>query len=437
MVVMDTKDLQQQVTDLWATRPVRPDDPRTIAGVCSGIAARYRVDPTLVKVAFVVAAFFGGSGLLLYLAAWIAMPGAAKARAAAARRRRPSTRIKLHGPRFILFAVLAIVVITSFGPNRTWGSGGLVGAILMLVGWWLLYLRTPTPPPGTSVDTQPGALTSPANTAAPNFGASDHFERWIPRAMMNPGEHPPTPAPRSDTTDNPTAVLEPTTTTPPAWDPLGAASFAWDLPEPATPVYEPPRDRRSPLTLVVLGIAVIVGAAGTAAHQAGIDWFTPGRVLSLALAVVGAGLIYAGLRRRSSGRHSTGLVPIAIILGVATVVTTAAAGFSGFPEGGVGDRDWKPLTENDIKPEYTLGMGAMVLDLREVELTSDRSVELRSGMGEITVKVGPDMNVRAECSTGLGDYHCPEGLDGGGDGTAGPVLTIDAHSGMGKVEVVR
>ena len=42
--------------------------------------------------------------------------------------------------------------------------------------------------------------------------------------------------------------------TPPAWDPLGAAPFAWDLPEPG-PVPAPAPQRRSRVTPVTLALA--------------------------------------------------------------------------------------------------------------------------------------------------------------------------------------
>ncbi|MEO9328315.1 PspC domain-containing protein [Gordonia aurantiaca] len=511
MCGMDTKEFQNQITQLWSTRPVRPEN-RTIAGVCSGIAARYRIDPTLVKVAFVVSALFGGSGLILYLAAWVAFPSAARARNQALRG--PGStghshehgghrhgRGGLHNPQVLLLVVLAIVIVTSIGPNRTWGSGGLVGAILMLGGWYLLHQRTPQPPPGTSIDTV-AALTDVV-VPPPTAG---QFERWVPRAMSSaatvagtaptvditkpatpasatvPGSPQPStgtgasPEDPSDTdTPKETGVTEPTgridlqkstdptgtgttgtptaerwtplptpapaldeiETGPPSWDPLGAAPFAWDLPEPSSP--EPPvptRRRRSPLTLVVLGLAVIVGAVGAALNQAGVDWFTLPRILSMCLAVVGVGLVVASVMRRRTGEHSTGLVPVAILLGIAAIVTTAASGIA-VPEGGVGERTWKPLTENDIESAYRLGVGEMTLDLREVDLTSDRRVELRNGMGVIKVFVGDDMNVRADCNTGIGNITCPSGLDGGRDGTDGPVLEIDAHTGMGEVKVLR
>ncbi|WP_279106431.1 PspC domain-containing protein [Gordonia paraffinivorans] len=507
MTGMDTKEFQSQLTQMWATRPVRPEN-RTVAGVCSGIAARYRVDPTLVKVAFVVSALFGGSGLVLYLAAWVAFPSANRARNQALREPASTGRQDggrgrgLHNPQVLLLIVLAIVVITSIGPNRTWGSGGIVGAILMLGGWFLLYQRTPRPPAGTSIDT----VTVLADVVVPPPTAGQ-FERWVPRAMSgtaavspastgagsptvdmrkaptasdtgtpNTGSSPETPSDTATSkengvTDNPTSRIDlhkstadapgtsttgistadrwtpPATPTPaydeidakpPSWDPLGAAPFAWDLPEPSSP--EPPpvptRRRRSPLTLVVLGLAVIVGAIGAALNQSGVDWFTVPRILSMCLAVVGVGLVVASLMRRRTGEHSTGLVPVAILLGIATIVTTAASGIA-VPEGGVGDRTWKPLTENDIQSEYRLGVGEMTLDLREVDLTSDRRVELRNGMGVIEVLVGDDMNVRASCNTGIGNITCPSGLDGGRDGTDGPVLEIDAHTGMGEVKVLR
>ena len=49
---------------------------RRIAGVCGGIAEYFDIDPTLVRVAFVVAALVGGPGLLLYLVLWVVLPKA-------------------------------------------------------------------------------------------------------------------------------------------------------------------------------------------------------------------------------------------------------------------------------------------------------------------------------------------------------------------------
>lgn len=49
---------------------------RVVAGVCGGIADYFSVDPNLVRIAVIVACFFGGAGFLLYAAGWVLMPKA-------------------------------------------------------------------------------------------------------------------------------------------------------------------------------------------------------------------------------------------------------------------------------------------------------------------------------------------------------------------------
>jgi phage shock protein PspC (stress-responsive transcriptional regulator) len=55
----------------------RPRDDRIIAGVCSGIARRFSIDPTVVRLAFVASLFLPGPQILIYLVAWLLMPGEA------------------------------------------------------------------------------------------------------------------------------------------------------------------------------------------------------------------------------------------------------------------------------------------------------------------------------------------------------------------------
>jgi len=51
---------------------------RMIGGVCGGIAEYFGIDPTIVRILFVVAVFAGGSGLLAYIIAWIVIPESKK-----------------------------------------------------------------------------------------------------------------------------------------------------------------------------------------------------------------------------------------------------------------------------------------------------------------------------------------------------------------------
>ena len=49
---------------------------KMVSGVCGGIAEFFDVDPTIVRILFVIFGFGGGSGFLLYLLAAVIMPDA-------------------------------------------------------------------------------------------------------------------------------------------------------------------------------------------------------------------------------------------------------------------------------------------------------------------------------------------------------------------------
>ena len=49
---------------------------KMIAGVCGGLGEYFNIDPTLVRLAAVVLAVFGGGGLLAYIVALIIIPDA-------------------------------------------------------------------------------------------------------------------------------------------------------------------------------------------------------------------------------------------------------------------------------------------------------------------------------------------------------------------------
>jgi phage shock protein PspC (stress-responsive transcriptional regulator) len=45
-----------------------------IGGVSGGIAEYFEIDPTIVRILFVLAVFFGGGGLIAYIILWIIVP---------------------------------------------------------------------------------------------------------------------------------------------------------------------------------------------------------------------------------------------------------------------------------------------------------------------------------------------------------------------------
>jgi phage shock protein PspC (stress-responsive transcriptional regulator) len=62
------------MTNLAGKKLVRPRKGRWLAGVAAGFAEYLDVDVALVRVIIVVASFFGGLGILVYLAGWLLVP---------------------------------------------------------------------------------------------------------------------------------------------------------------------------------------------------------------------------------------------------------------------------------------------------------------------------------------------------------------------------
>ena len=55
-------------------RLMRSTNERMFAGVAGGLAEYFSIDPTLVRLIFVILALAGGPGLLAYLILWLVMP---------------------------------------------------------------------------------------------------------------------------------------------------------------------------------------------------------------------------------------------------------------------------------------------------------------------------------------------------------------------------
>ena len=57
-----------------STALTRPRRGRVVAGVCAGLARRFDMSPTAVRVLFVLSCLLPGPQILLYIALWIIMP---------------------------------------------------------------------------------------------------------------------------------------------------------------------------------------------------------------------------------------------------------------------------------------------------------------------------------------------------------------------------
>lgn len=55
-------------------RLYRSRDKRMLFGVCGGLGEYFKIDPTLVRLAFVIASLMGGPGLIAYVVLLIVVP---------------------------------------------------------------------------------------------------------------------------------------------------------------------------------------------------------------------------------------------------------------------------------------------------------------------------------------------------------------------------
>lgn len=127
------------MSDTFSTEqpPIVTDSPRklrrsktdsVVGGVAGGLGHYFDLDSVLVRIAFVLLVLAGGSGVLLYIVLWIAVPEATTAEDVAMPAR---TSQALGGLLFggALVVVGAIILLRRFVP---WFDGEVVWAILLI-----------------------------------------------------------------------------------------------------------------------------------------------------------------------------------------------------------------------------------------------------------------------------------------------------------------
>ncbi|NMO94135.1 PspC domain-containing protein [Actinomycetospora sp. TBRC 11914] len=402
----------------WDTRAARRGTDSKIAGVAGAIARRYDLDPTLVRVAFVVWTIVGG-GLLLYLLGWLVLPPdpadpPRRDRAAGGRAARAGHR---PGPPVVVVVATVVVGLATLIPAF---SGRVVTLVALALAGLALYL----------VHTARADLGEPGTPGAP------------PAVPRSGPAHP-----AGDHDDEP----------PVAWDPLGAAPRGWSLPaEPParTVAGAPVRGPRSVLTPVTLALALVAAGLAGAALILGLPGVTPAWIPAAALAVVGLGLVGGSIAAR---RPRRGLVVAAIPLLLLTVLGSVAASQPGFrppwvgPENGIGrgagDVTAVPTLASAVAPDYRTGLGDVDLDLTRLAVAPGAPpipTTVESGAGDVTVRVPATADVTVTCGNGVGDIDClgvtrdvTDHVDLGPDGPGGPVVDLTVHSGAGDVAVRR
>jgi phage shock protein C len=73
---MNNLALNKRTVNKMEKKLVRSTNDQMVAGVAAGIAQYFNIDPTIIRLLFVLMAITGGHGLLVYLIMWMIMPEA-------------------------------------------------------------------------------------------------------------------------------------------------------------------------------------------------------------------------------------------------------------------------------------------------------------------------------------------------------------------------
>ncbi|QOC90385.1 PspC domain-containing protein [Micromonospora craniellae] len=457
---------------------VRPRDGRYLAGVCAAVGRATNTDPVLWRVLLAVLGFFGGIGILLYVAAWLIIPGegdtASPVESMLGRGRSSMSPVTV--------IVLSILVAISFGFIVTDAFRAVLLGAAILVGGALLLNRHqqrgpqpaggsagapagPARPPGP---VPPVGYPGPAGYPPPSGG----FGRTAPAFAAPAAFHAPAPAPwaapaPAGQTAQPTRHLPPT----PPWPSMGAptsplvsptappqspayrAPFAPHGPyagqspvAPPPPMPKPPKKPRERSALGAVTFSLIFVALGVVGVLDLLDVFSVGASAYFAavLAVIALGLLVGTWFGRARW-----LIALGLVASAALAVATVAESYDRV-RGVDGTVTWAPADHRDLAVRYEQSFADAVLDLRAVDFDQkDTEITVVINFGEATVVLPPNVDVTANAQVTAGDAkvfgqraggldnRLTEIVDLGADGAGGGKLRLNLHVNAGHMEVTR
>ncbi|MEE9581930.1 MAG: PspC domain-containing protein [Acidimicrobiia bacterium] len=373
-------------------RLVRPQEGRVIAGVALAVADRLGMSPGAVRLIWFVLGFFGGFGLLLYIAGWLLIPEeGAKESIAEDTMSRLGDATAWLGVGLIVIA--AVTLITMLG----WVRADLAWAVALLAVGILLYQGHVGTifEPGGKRDSGTDVLDPGAEETE-----GDAFESLDEEVELDGGADVPV--------------------------------------EPAGLVDRPaPRRRREKSILGRLTMGTVFIVLGLMAILDTSNLIRPAfsHYMAVAVGIIGIGLLVGSVLGRSRGLIFAGVVLVPIML--ASSVVTARFG------GGWGDPVFRPATVRELDSHYTLTGGDMEIDLRRVDIGGEVvEIEGDLGFGRLLVKVPQGVGLDLTAHVGFGDLIVFGDHNGGvdvdrqirvdGEG----VFELDLDVGFGALEIV-
>jgi phage shock protein PspC (stress-responsive transcriptional regulator) len=151
--------------------------------------------------------------------------------------------------------------------------------------------------------------------------------------------------------------------------------------------------KRAALGIGILALCGLIAIAGAWAAAAGGE-----TVVAITVIAAGAAILVGAFVRP---------VRWLVLPAITLAISAGAVSAAGIDlDGGVGERDYRPASVADMRDTYQLGMGELVVDLRQTDLPSgDVPVGIDLGIGEARLIVPEEVCVATDAQVGIGEVR--------------------------------
>ena len=406
---------------------------RWIAGVAGGVAHRFDLDPTLVRCVWVVLSLFAGVGLVLYGLAWALLPEESDGRIHLEEALSGRFNAGLAGA-----IGMTIIGMSTFGsgfiPNwyvHEAGTAGIAAALWPLFWLGLIVLaivflirsaqnrsanrKAARGPRGAQPwQTYPaGAAQAPGSRPGSQAGPAGQAGGFAPAAGSTSAWDSSTPGSGAPAFNQPAGGQ--------SWQSRSYRQYP-SYQQPPVPV-RPARPRRpgpgSSLSLAVLGLGLLTAAGvwyATATHHLGL---LQGQFILIGtlVALLGAGIVVSGLRRRHGGWMTVLGWPVLFVVAIpalatASIVPTSLARmpFESLRNATTATSStvtWQELTASASSGSVTRNkdIGDLTLDLRGMPATEAgklSTITTHLDVGTLRIKTDTDQRVEVRADVDMG-----------------------------------
>lgn len=391
---------------------------RWVAGVAGGVAYRFDLDPTLVRCVWVVLSLFAGVGLVLYGLAWALLPEESDGRIHLEEAFSGRFNAGLAGA--IGMTIVGMSTFSNgFIPNWYVHEAGIAAALWPLF-WLGLFIL------GIVFLIRRAQDRRASRKAARGPRGPQPWQASAPGAAQAPGSRPgvqaagfasawDSSAPGSDTPAfNQSAGGQ-------SWQ---SRSYRQRPPYQPMPMpVRPARPRRpgpgSSLSLAVLGLGLLTAAGvwyATATHHLGL---LQGQFILIGtlVALLGAGIVVSGLRRRHGGWMTVLGWPVLFVVAIPALATASIVptSLARMPFGVITDSatfgsttvTWKELASSASGGSVTRSkdVGDLTLDLRGMpaeEAGKLSTINAHLDVGTLRIKTDTDQRVEVRADVDMG-----------------------------------